>query len=61
VVAAAARAAGIPAREGTLPNALDEARSWAIASDGVVGIAGSLFLAGEVLEQRFGDRDIYEA
>ena len=61
VVAAAARAAGIPALEGTLPNALDEARSWAIASGGVVCIAGSLFLAGEVLERIFGDRDIYEA
>ena len=35
----------------TLPRALAEARDWAVANQGAICIAGSLFLAGEVLSQ----------
>ena len=34
---------------GSLADAIDQARRWAVAEDGAVCIAGSLFLAGEVL------------
>lgn len=33
----------------TLPEAMSQAREWAVANEGAVCIAGSLFLAGEVL------------
>ena len=34
----------------TLVAAMKDAREWALANDGAVCIAGSLFLAGEVLQ-----------
>lgn len=44
------RDAGVEAEETSLETALAEARSWASACGGVVAIAGSIYLAGEVLE-----------
>ncbi len=43
---------GMDAVASELPVALDAARKWAKAEDGVVCIAGSLYLAGEVLALR---------
>ncbi len=53
-LAAAARVAGIEAEERTLVEAWKEALDWAQGAGGVVVMAGSIYLAGEVLE-RFGD------
>jgi len=44
-----ARMEGWQAVEATLPEALEQAKAWARENDGAVCIAGSLFLAGEVL------------
>jgi len=46
---AAVRGAGVQAQESELRRALAEARAWARSCGGAVCIAGSLFLAGEVL------------
>lgn len=46
---AAVRQAGLQPREGRLPEALREAQAWARENGGMVCIAGSLYLAGEVL------------
>lgn len=59
-LAAAARAAGISAEEATLPTARRAADEWARAKSGVVCIAGSLYLAGEVLAAECGEKDLYE-
>ncbi len=60
-VAAAARAAGLgKVEESDLPTAWSESRIWAERAGGIVCIAGSLFLAGEVLAFRMGDRDLYD-
>ncbi len=48
-LAACARNAGLDVKESSLPEALAESKSWAAENDGAVCIAGSLFLAGEVL------------
>ncbi len=54
-LAALARTAGLQATDAaTLAAALDEARAWAAAQGGMVCIAGSLYLAGEVLALRGG-------
>jgi dihydrofolate synthase/folylpolyglutamate synthase len=45
-----ARTEGWQAATATLPEALEQAKSWARENDGAVCIAGSLFLAGEVLK-----------
>ncbi|MBM4142491.1 MAG: bifunctional folylpolyglutamate synthase/dihydrofolate synthase [Lentisphaerae bacterium] len=42
---------GWPARAATLASAMDEAIAWARAEKGLVCVAGSLFLAGEVLRR----------
>lgn len=49
---AAARAAGMEVGENTLADALAEARPWARREGGLVCVAGSLVLAGEVLKAR---------
>ncbi len=59
-VAAAARAAGLPAAENSLDAARRDAVEWARAEGGVVCIAGSLYLAGEVLADAVGEQDLYE-
>lgn len=41
---------GVPATLALLPDALRDARAWAVAENGVVVVAGSLYLAGEVLK-----------
>jgi dihydrofolate synthase/folylpolyglutamate synthase len=46
-----ARTEGWQAVSTTLPEALEQAKSWARENDGAVCIAGSLFLAGEVLKR----------
>ena len=51
-IAAAGKAMGWPVTETTLQRALVEAEDWARNAGGAVCIAGSLFLAGEVLEMR---------
>ncbi|MFH1476975.1 MAG: folylpolyglutamate synthase/dihydrofolate synthase family protein [Verrucomicrobiota bacterium] len=51
-IAARAKVAGCPATTASVPDALREASAWAEANRGVVCIAGSLYLAGEVLELR---------
>jgi dihydrofolate synthase/folylpolyglutamate synthase len=60
-VTAVARAAGIAAEENALDNAMRDAIDWAAGANGVVCIAGSLFLAGEVLAGIVGERDLYES
>lgn len=47
-----AKTEGWQSEAATLPEALARARVWALDNDGVVCIAGSLFLAGEVLQKR---------
>jgi dihydrofolate synthase/folylpolyglutamate synthase len=47
----AAAALGLAGRAAALPEARREAEEWAGAAGGVVCIAGSLFLAGQVLTQ----------
>ena len=59
-IAAAARAAGLRAEETALDAARRDAVGWARAGNGVVCIAGSLYLAGEVLAGEIGERDVYE-
>jgi dihydrofolate synthase/folylpolyglutamate synthase len=49
-MAARAHVLGCPVTTSSLPDALREASAWATANRGVVCIAGSLYLAGEVLE-----------
>lgn len=46
---AAAKAAKLPAAEGVLPNAVRNARNWAVKNNGIVVAAGSLYLAAAVL------------
>ena len=46
---AAARAAKLPAAEGSLPAAVKNARRWAKKNNGIVVAAGSLYLASAVL------------
>lgn len=48
-LAAAAKGAGVPAVEGTLPDALQRARKWAADRGGIVVCAGSLFMATAIL------------
>ena len=55
-MAAQAKVAGWPVTTSSVPDALREASAWAAANCGAVCIAGSLYLAGEVLELR-GDTD----
>ena len=55
-MAAQAKVVGCPVAIASVPDALREASAWAVANRGVVCIAGSLYLAGEVLELR-GDTD----
>jgi len=50
----AAFALGIPSETASLAEARQAARRWALARGGGVCIAGSLFLAGEVLESHRG-------
>ncbi|MDP2989144.1 MAG: folylpolyglutamate synthase/dihydrofolate synthase family protein [Kiritimatiellota bacterium] len=49
-IAAWAEVAGCPVTTASVPDALREASAWAAANRGAVCIAGSLYLAGEVLE-----------
>ena len=46
---AAAKAAKLPAAEGTMPAAVKNAKKWAKANNGIVVAAGSLYLASAVL------------
>ena len=46
---AAAKAAKLPAAEGTLPAAVKNAKKWAQKNNGIVVAAGSLYLASAVL------------
>jgi len=46
------QAAGVETTEADLDTARNEARAWAAANGGLVCIAGSLYLAGEVLRRR---------
>ncbi|MFH1029579.1 MAG: folylpolyglutamate synthase/dihydrofolate synthase family protein, partial [Pseudomonadota bacterium] len=55
-IAAQAHVLGCPVSIASVPDALREASAWAVANHGVVCIAGSLYLAGEVLELR-GDTE----
>ncbi len=50
VVAAARR----PVDAGSLQAMIDEARAWAVEEGGIICIAGSLYLAGEVLDELGG-------
>lgn len=50
VMAAKAQVLGCPVITASVPDALGAAAAWATANHGVVCIAGSLYLAGEVLE-----------
>ncbi len=50
VMAAKSQFFGCPVTTASVPDALREAAAWAVANRGVVCIAGSLYLAGEVLE-----------
>ena len=52
------RESGMQVTGAELLPAIDEAKAWARENDGVVCIAGSLFLAGEVLAAA-GNRDLY--
>lgn len=54
-VAATAKAMGLPAETASLAEARSAARAWALEQGGAVCIAGSLFLAGEVLEAEEGN------
>ena len=47
-----ARGVGMKARACPLDTAIDEARRWAADNNGVICIAGSIYLAGEVLRRR---------
>ncbi|MFH1970681.1 MAG: cyanophycin synthetase, partial [Verrucomicrobiota bacterium] len=47
---AQAKVVGCPVTTSSVPDALREAAAWAVANRGAVCIAGSLYLAGEVLE-----------
>jgi len=49
-IVARAQVAGCPVTIASVPDALREASAWAVANRGAVCIAGSLYLAGEVLE-----------
>jgi len=49
-MAAQAHVLGYPVTTSSVPDALREASAWAVANCGAVCIAGSLYLAGEVLE-----------
>lgn len=55
-MAAQAKVLGCPATTASVPDAFREASAWAAANHGAVCIAGSLYLAGEVLELR-GDTE----
>lgn len=55
-IAAHAKVLGCQVTTSSVPDALREASAWAAANHGAVCIAGSLYLAGEVLERR-GDTD----
>lgn len=46
---AAAKAAKMPAAEGSMPEAVQNAKKWAKKNDGIVVAAGSLYLASAVL------------
>ncbi len=50
VMAAKAQVLGCPVINASVPDALRAASAWAVVNRGVVCIAGSLYLAGEVLE-----------
>lgn len=55
----ASRRAGVRARSGDLGNACADAIRWAIGEgDGVVCVAGSVYLAGEYLEQAAGEGSV---
>jgi folylpolyglutamate synthase/dihydropteroate synthase len=54
-VAATAKSMGLPAETSSLAEARSAARAWALEQGGAVCIAGSLFLAGEVLEAEEGN------
>lgn len=51
------RLLGIDITEATLPMAWDAGKAWAKESGGVLCLAGSLFLAGEVLARHGGDQE----
>jgi dihydrofolate synthase / folylpolyglutamate synthase len=53
------RSAGIPAEGRTLAEALSEARAWAKANNAAVCIAGSLYLAGDVLKAEGSGESLY--
>ncbi len=57
---ACARTAGLEATGHSLPEALKLARAWAAESGGAVCIAGSLFLAGDVLRLEGLGEKLYE-
>ncbi len=56
IVAAKARSLGWDAEESTVLRALQDAAEWAGGQGGVICITGSFFLAGEVLEIRYGEK-----
>lgn len=58
-IAGEARRVGWPVAETTVPQALAEAQNWAAGAGGTVCVAGSLFLAGEVLALRIGAENLF--
>ncbi|MCX6994065.1 MAG: bifunctional folylpolyglutamate synthase/dihydrofolate synthase [Kiritimatiellaeota bacterium] len=59
-IAAQAQVMGCPVAIASVPDALREASAWAAANRGVVCIAGSLYLAGEVLELRGKTESLFD-
>ena len=58
-ITARARALGWPTSESTVPCAIEQALAWATENRGAVCVAGSIFLAGEVLELKCGANDLF--
>ncbi|MFA5043369.1 MAG: folylpolyglutamate synthase/dihydrofolate synthase family protein [Kiritimatiellia bacterium] len=59
-IAARAQVMGCPVTISSVPDALREASAWAAANCGAVCIAGSLYLAGEVLELSGKTESLFE-
>lgn len=59
-IAAQAQVMGCPEAISSVPDALREASAWAVANRGAVCIAGSLYLAGEVLELSGKTESLFE-
>ncbi|MDD5677725.1 MAG: bifunctional folylpolyglutamate synthase/dihydrofolate synthase [Kiritimatiellae bacterium] len=59
-IAAHAKVAGCPVTTSFVPDALRDASAWAVDNRGAVCIAGSLYLAGEVLELSGQSKSLFD-